>query len=234
MRQAGIGSTAHRPGRAGQDMEYSSAVPLDLEQLEREVNTLQEALQSTRRQESEVEAVLTDLEKRQQEALTKANLARQAGRQYEERLSELLSTLEKARLEAATSAFDDAVAERDELARFAVEAIGKTLIGIEQLDESRARLAAMQDDLATRGVKVTIGDDPQEFLEAWETLVTCVRETLQERLEDEMVEAAVYSSLSRAIEELPVHLQELARQRRKRAQQQAAARAYSEESSLRS
>ncbi len=215
-------------------MEYSSAVPLDLEQLEREVNTLQEALQSTRRQESEVEAVLTDLEKRQQEALTKANLARQAGRQYEERLSELLSTLEKARLEAATSAFDDAVAERDELARFAVEAIGKTLIGIEQLDESRARLAAMQDDLATRGVKVTIGDDPQEFLEAWETLVTRVRETLQERLEDEMVEAAVYSSLSRAIEELPVHLQELARQRRKRAQQQAAARAYSEESSLRS
>lgn len=215
-------------------MEYSSAVPLDLEQLEREVNTLQEALQSTRRQESEVEAVLTDLEKRQQEALTKANLARQAGRQYEERLSELLSTLEKARLEAATSAFDDAVAERDELARFAVEAIGKTLIGIEQLDESRARLAAMQDDLATRGVKVTIGDDPQEFLEAWETLVTRVRETLQERLEDEMVEAAVYSSLSRAIEELPVHLQELARQRRKRAQQQAAARAYSEESSPRS
>ena len=195
---------------------------------------LQEALQSTRRQESEVEAVLTDLEKRQQEALTKANLARQAGRQYEERLSELLSTLEKARLEAATSAFDDAVAERDELARFAVEAIGKTLIGIEQLDESRARLAAMQDDLATRGVKVTIGEDPQEFLEAWETLVTRVRETLQERLEDEMVEAAVYSSLSRAIEELPVHLQELARQRRKRAQQQAAARAYSEESSLRS
>jgi chromosome segregation ATPase len=215
-------------------VEYSSAVPLDLEQLEREVNTLQEALQSTRRQESEVEAVLTDLEKRQQEALTKANLARQAGRQYEERLSELLSTLEKARLEAATSAFDDAVAERDELARFAVEAIGKTLIGIEQLDESRARLAAMQDDLATRGVKVTIGDDPQEFLEAWETLVTRVRETLQERLEDEMVEAAVYSSLSRAIEELPVHLQELARQRRKRAQQQAAARAYSEESSPRS
>jgi chromosome segregation ATPase len=215
-------------------VEYSSAVPLDLEQLEREVNTLQEALQSTRRQESEVEAVLTDLEKRQQEALTKANLARQAGRQYEERLSELLSTLEKARLEAATSAFDDAVAERDELARFAVEAIGKTLIGIEQLDESRARLAAMQDDLATRGVKVTIGDDPQEFLEAWETLVTRVRETLQERLEDEMVEAAVYSSLSRAIEELPVHLQELARQRRKRAQQQAAARAYSEETSPRS
>jgi hypothetical protein len=215
-------------------VEYSSTVPLDLEQLEREVNTLQEALQSTRRQESEVEAVLTDLEKRQQEALTKANLARQAGRQYEERLGELLSTLEKARLEAATSAFDDALAERDELARLAVEAIGKTLIGIEQLDESRARLAAMQDDLATRGVKVTIGDEPQAFVEAWQTLVTRVRETLHERLEDEMVDAAVYSSLSRAIDELPVHLQELARQRRKRAQQQAAARAYSEESSPRS
>ena len=49
-----------------------------------------------------------------------------------------------------------------------------------------------------------------------------------------MVDAAAYRSLSRAIDELPEHLQELARRRRKRAQQLAAARGYSEESSARS
>jgi hypothetical protein len=215
-------------------VEYSSAVATDLEQLEREVSTLQEALQSTRRQESEVEAVLTELEKRQQEALTKANVARQAGREYEQRLGELLTTLEKARLEAATAAFDDALAGRNEVARNAVETIGQALTSLEQLDEGRIQLTAMQDELATRGVKVTIGDDPKELVAAWQAIVARVRRTIQEKLEDEMVDAAVYSSLTRAIDELPVHLQELARQRRKRAQQEAAARTYSEESSLRS
>ena len=206
---------------------------LDLEQLEREVSTLQEALQSTRRQESEVEAVLTELETRQQEALTKANLAREAARQYEERLGEVMTALETARLAAATAAFDDALAERETESRLAVEAIGKVLTCIEQLKISRTRLVAMQDELAARGVAVTV-DEPQDFVAAWEALVTRVRETIGEKLEDEMVDAAAYSSLSRAIDELPEHLQELARRRRKRAQQLAAARAYSEESSARS
>jgi hypothetical protein len=208
-------------------------VATDLEQLERELSTLQDALQTTRRQESEVEAVLTELEQRQQEALTKANLARQAALEYEERLTELQATLEQARLDAASMAFDDALAGRDEVARLAVDSIGRALISLEQLDESRARLAALHEELATQGVKVTVGNDPKEFVEAWQALVARVRRTIQEKLEDEMVDAAVYSSLTRAIDELPVHLQELARQRRKRAQQQAAARTYSEESSAR-
>ena len=52
------------------------------------------------------------------------------------------------------------------------------------------------------------------LLDAWQRLQELVRASLQEQLEDELIEAAVRSPLGRAIDDLPEHLQEAARRRR--------------------
>ena len=56
--------------------------------------------------------------------------------------------------------------------------------------------------------------DPEVMRESWDRLSQEVRKRIDERFEDDLVEAAAHSPMGNAIRDLPEHLRELARQRR--------------------
>jgi hypothetical protein len=76
--------------------------------------------------------------------------------------------------------------------------------------DSRAKAIGKELDAPTAG---EIEAGPDVMRESWERLCEEVRKRINEEFEEELVAAAARSPLGHAINDLPRHLQELARQR---------------------
>ena len=199
---------------------------IDVEQIERDLEALRASLDDVQSRKAAHEAALSELDDRRVETQARLALAEREAAAFAQRLTDLEAELEEARRHAAIEAFEAAATAKDERAEAIALAVDALLASLEALDVELHELAQMRKSLAERRVDVTIPPEPRVFIDAWQRLTALVRQTIQEDLEDELIEAAARSTRIRAIEELPVHLQEAARQRqRQRGRRGARARA---------
>jgi hypothetical protein len=193
------------------------------DELELELKALAEqlaALEATRAEQgSRLAALNEELEAEQ----GRVALTGRAITEYERKVNEKRSELEIARVEEASEELERILKERRDTGTSAARAAIQFLDQLALLDELRAAAEAAAAEVAARskaaGVAFedealqTIRRLPDEMQDAWVRLCDEVRRRIDERLEDELVEAAAHSPMGYAIKELPIHLQELARQR---------------------
>jgi hypothetical protein len=195
----------------------SDDVARELEGLEQEFA----ALQATEREEDEAIAALEAqaAQHRDRVAETRRALADQEAQIRLKRIE-----LEQAIAEDALERYENILHEREAAAASFAEAAEVLLERLATLDRSRdaARVAwANVQRAAAEGYSwestppPELEVDPEVMREAWERLTREVRDRIDEQFEDELVEVASRSPLGSAIENLPVHLREIARQRRR-------------------
>ena len=105
------------------------------------------------------------------------------------------------------------VERRDVAGLEAAGAIDTALDRLAAFGRLQAAIPAARAEVAP-GYDVSVRAEPEELEQAWERLVAVVRERIDERLEDEIVDAAAHSVAGHGIGKLPEHLQALARRRR--------------------
>jgi hypothetical protein len=197
----------------------------------RKVTALEHDLEAAAAQARDAEQVLERLEASKAEAAGRLALASRARADLEQRREELHEALRTAECEAAEDAYRQALAVRDKAAEEAGAAIGHVLATVESLDEAQAALQRAFDEATKRGATLLDAShgEPAVYAEEWALLEQLVRNKAEWQLEGDLVDAAATSPLGIAIQDLPAHLQQLARQRRRALLQVAAARAGSEE-----
>jgi chromosome segregation ATPase len=188
----------------------------EMKDLELQLEALRRDLSQARERASQHEGMLSELDERRAETADRLEIALRQVDEFRDELERKETELEEARREAALAEIEEAAERRDEAARKVAAAITTVIEGLDELDGLRDDLARVRSTHASDGHLVDVADEPAEFGEAIERLVSLVRGMLDETLEDELLEAAARSSRPRAIDELPPHLQEAARLRRRR------------------
>lgn len=214
-----------KPGSSG-----SASPSPDRDELLRKVTALEHDLEAAAAQARDAEQVLERLEASQAEAAGRLAVASRARADLEQRRAELHEALLIAEREAAEDAYRQALAVRDKAAEEAGAAIGRVVATVENLDQARAALKGAWDEASEHGAKLPDAShgEPAVYAEEWARLEQLVRNKAELQLERDLVDAAAVSPLGNAIHDLPAHLQELARQRRRTLTRVAAARAASE------
>lgn len=193
----------------------------DRDELEQQAAALERDLEAAAAEARSAEETLARLKQSQSETAGRLTLASRAEADLKQRLGEVQTALRDAAREAAEHAFRETVAVRDATAKEAATAINRAIAKLENLDAAREVVLQAAEEV-TQGARVTpqVPDEPAAFAEQWSRLEQLVREHVQWRLEEDLIEAAAASAMGHAIEDLPVHLQQLARERR-RARQRA-------------
>ena len=185
-----------------------------LENVENEVQELRAELEAARARTAEYETALQDLDRQQSAAAGRLELARRQAAEYSARLETRESELAEARRREETyDAFRAVVERRDVAGLEAAGAIDTALDRLAAFGRLQAAIPAAREEVAP-GYDVSVRAEPEELEQAWERLVAVVRERIDERLEDEIVDAAAHSVAGHGIGKLPEHLQALARRRR--------------------
>jgi capsular polysaccharide biosynthesis protein len=183
------------------------------------VSALEEELERLRARLHEGEERLEALEQQKAETAGSVAMARRALGEFEERLAEQRRDLAEAEHEDARRRLDELVAKRDAAAIQVAAAVHQTLGQLDELDAARAAVAAGRDAIvggqADAQRTVELPSEPLELTEAWDRLTTRVRAHIDERLEDELLDAAARSPLGHAIDDLPAHLRAAAQERRR-------------------
>jgi chromosome segregation ATPase len=189
----------------------------DRNQLEKDVAAVERDLEVAATQAREAQDALERLKASESELAGRLALASRAKGDLEQRLAQLQGALREAEREAAEHAFHRAVAARDTAAEEAAKAIERAVSAIEALDGARIAMEEASGEAATMGGEVPAAPpgDPEVFAQEWSRLAHLVRDKAQWQLEQDLVEAAAASSMGHAIKDLPVHLQHLARERRR-------------------
>jgi chromosome segregation ATPase len=185
-----------------------------------ELAALEQELADLREQEESDSSALAALEAEASKRRDQLETIRDARDEHEQRVEEIRRKLRVA--DEASEACERNVVARDSVAQSVTEAIDRLLEELAELDraqeeaegawvtaEARAREAGRPSPARPRdiGTDTTLRD-------AWERLRTEIRTRSHEQFEDDLVDAAVHSPMGHAINDLPTHLRELARQRR--------------------
>lgn len=160
---------------------------------------------------------LLTLEERRDRLAGEAAISRRAIADFERLLEQSRQELSVLQIEhRARQALGEAVAARDLALREAASALQRVSTVFEELDSRRAAVEQAARELRAVDSEASFSIPPEPGLldAAWEGLLPLVRDRLDERLEADLVEAASASLRPNAIDELPEHLRELARQRR--------------------
>jgi chromosome segregation ATPase len=195
-------------------------VPHDADELAREVESLHEELEAARARARQLETTLTHLDEQRTETENRLELSERQITDLAEQMERRQTELEEAREQALFDAFLEVVARRDAAAHEAAVRLDTAVGAVAAIRRRRNETAAALADVPAR-LGAAIPDEPREFEEAWARMVELVRANLAAKLEDELVDAAAASPAGRAIQELPVHLRELAVQRRRELQRQS-------------
>lgn len=194
----------------------------DRDELEQQAATLERDLEAAAAEARSAEETLERLKQSQSETAGRLTLAARAEADLKQRLVEVRTALRDAAREAAEEAFRERVAVRDAAAKEAATAINRAIAKLENLEVAREAVEQAAEEVGHAGGRVAppVPDEPASFPEQWSRLEQLVRENVQWRLEEDLIEAAASSAMGHAIEDLPIHLQQLARERR-RAKQRA-------------
>lgn len=185
------------------------------ENLQQEITSLEQALREAVEQTDKAERALEDLEGRRNEAAGRLAIARQAAVDYAARLEDRRQELARALEAEAQAKLLEAVGARDDAANRAAEVIAQLIGSFEQLDAARAATAEHVAETESHlGHRPEVGPEPAKLEQEWARLIDFIRTRAQLRLDDELVEAAVASPRGFEIDNLPKHLQMIARRRR--------------------
>jgi len=197
----------------------SSPKTPDRDTLLRQVTVLTQDLEAAVAQARDAEEVLERLEASQSEAAGRLALASRARADLEQRLAEVQAALRIAEREHAEQAYRQALTERDEAAEAGAAAIKHVLAVVEELDQAEAALSVAWDEAIRLGAKLpdALPTEPAVYAHEWSRLEQLLRQKAQWQLERDLVEAAAASPMGDAIKDLPVHLQQLAKDIRRNA-----------------
>jgi DNA repair exonuclease SbcCD ATPase subunit len=190
---------------------------VDESELIRQIAVLETELATLRTHEAEGRGTFASLE--QQLATVSARIAevRRAAAEREERLQRARLDLAEARRPEGD--YHEARREVDAIAEELAKRIERVLASLDAYDDSRRALAAARARL-TPSLLAELGpqDVPEEpaahdaVAEHWARLISAVGSHTDH--DDELIEAAVRSSMGHAIATLPAHLRGVARRRR--------------------
>lgn len=196
-------------------MRKKKVVTRDAQHVVSEIEGLRAELEAVQARRIEYEALLEDLARQQNEAAAQLELSQKEAAESSARLLEREAELEKVRQqEAAYDAFREALSRRDAAGLEAAAAIDAVVAGLLEYAQ-RHEMVLETREAVTPGYDVTMMREPQELVDAWQRLIELVRSRIDEKLEDEVVDAAARSSFAQEIEKLPKHLQAVARIRRR-------------------
>jgi hypothetical protein len=167
-----------------------------------EFQQLEQRLATLRARAKEEQSTLNELEGRVHELTGKLALTRREVVDVEGRVA-------AKRTELARAEYDDAFQAREEAAARLAGAISEVLAGLGVYDQAHQAVAALDGHPDVRDAQA----EPEVATEPWERLVGAVEQRIKEKFEDELVEAAARSQKPSAIQELPAHLREAARER---------------------
>lgn len=165
---------------------------------------------------AKAEEELLAVEERRGTLAGEAVISRRAIADFERALEQSHQELSGLHIDLARQTFDKAVEARDLALREAASALEWIRKVFEELDSRRAAVERAERELRALDSEAAFSTPPEPGLleAAWEGVIPLLRERLDELLENDLVEAASASLRPNAIEELPEHLRELARQRR--------------------
>jgi hypothetical protein len=191
--------------------------PPKKQQLIVDLQTLEQKLEEQQMQLGDVQAALAALERQRAEIESAASSVRATITGIERDLAQRREALATAERAEAKQAFDAAVADRDGKAVRLAQSLTKALDALEELDAARGAAAEahgrLQQLYGPRKAE-PLPREPRQLTEPWERLLERMRTEVDVHLVDELVEAAARSPLGHAIDDLPAHLREAARQRR--------------------
>jgi hypothetical protein len=186
-----------------------------VEELERDVEQLRANLGEAEADALKQQAAIVELEERQAETAGRLALAEGQAAELRHRLELREAELEEAQEQALYDAFLSDLADRDAAAFDAAARLDGVVEALAELDRQRAKAEESLERVPER-FEAGVPEEPQEFRDAWERLIAVVGSKLDKRLDEELLEAAVRSPNGFAISNLPPHLKEAARQRRRR------------------
>jgi DNA repair exonuclease SbcCD ATPase subunit len=193
------------------------------DEVSRELAALEEELAALHVAEQEERSTMVALEARLMDLRDHLSLARGALADHERQIEEKRAELEQAIAEEAHERFEQILQERETAAAALAEAAEMLLDRIAAVDRSQDAVRSAWATLEAGGTTGSASDlqmppeilaEPEVMREPWERLCLEIRNRITERFEDELVDAASRSPLGNAINDLPLHLREAARQRR--------------------
>lgn len=186
------------------------------EEPKREIAALERELQRTRYEAEKNEAALRALDDQRREREERLTTALRAQQELEQQI-------QSKRLELEVASFREALAERDAAAEAFASAARSVMLRLQEFDAAQEAAETTWEGLASAGtlelaaLRGVPADDPRPrpdvFSEALSSLSELVRERTGQELERDLVEAAARSPAGNAIQNLPTHLQVLARAR---------------------
>jgi chromosome segregation ATPase len=193
------------------------------EEISRDVPALQQEIATLLGAEREAVAAIAALEAELTERRDGLMEGRQAIADAQAHIEQKRAELEKAIARETRERFEEVIRERDAAAASLAEVIELLLERLAELDRSQdtaraARTDAHGADAVDRISQTQMPRElevPEVMRESWERLCREIRNRIGEQFEDELVDAASRSPLGSAIDDLPTHLRELARQRRR-------------------
>lgn len=215
-------STAAPKGRAGvQNAPVSGTIKVTLKSqaISQDIETLQQEVSDLRTQAEADSAAFAALETQLSELKDRLGSTQGNLTGYEARLAEKQAELAQAKRDEAAKAYEETVRAREEAAARMAQAANNVLFELDAYDQATRALQELIDDM--RGapgngfVAPDLKEEPEVLWEPWENLVAAVKLRINEKFENELVEAAASSVMGKAIEDLPEHLQELAHARRR-------------------
>lgn len=190
----------------------------------RELAALQEEIAALRAADQEEESALAALEAELTERREYLAVARSLLADQEKGIEQKRAELEKAIADDARERFEEVMREREAVATSLAEAAELLLEQLAALDRSQddareAWAAAQSARVAGRRSDVQappeITAEPEVMRDSWDRLCQEIRKRINDQFEDELVDAASRSPLGSAINDLPLHLRDAARQRRR-------------------
>jgi chromosome segregation ATPase len=160
---------------------------------------------------------LERLEEERAELLGRSQLAKQHLRDFDAQLAKLQAELAAIEVEEARAEFEAAVQERDDAFVKAAEAVDGVAAAVEELGRARAHVDEAHR-LVTRldpGEQHAVPPEPSTFEDRWHEAEPLVEAELNARHEVRLVEEAVRDSNPLVIDQLPEHLRDLARRRKR-------------------
>jgi chromosome segregation ATPase len=158
---------------------------------------------------------LEQLEEERAELLGASAIAKRGLADFDEYREQLHAQLAAIEVDEARLAFEEALGGRDQALDRAAESLEDVVKAVAEVQAARQsvvethRRLTKLDPAASR----VVPSEPSTFEERWRDAAPLLESELNRKLEIEMINAAVRSPNSRAIDQLPEHLRELAQQR---------------------
>lgn len=160
---------------------------------------------------------LEKLEEERAELLGRSQLAKQHISDFDAHLTKLHADLAAIELEEARADFEAAVQHRDDAFRKAADVVDALAAAVEELGRARAQVAEAHRvvEHLDPEEQYAVPSEPSTFKDQWQEAEPLVEAELNASLDSRLVEEAVRNPNPLVIEQLPEHLRDLARRRKR-------------------